>query len=248
MATGTLNLYQMDPAVYDDYISIPLERRNFEEVFGFVSQNVHYQNARRIIDFCCGTGIFPRKWLSKLEGITYTGIDSNGRFIEFAKERLAAPKFSFHIGDAVSMMLEDSFDIALATSAYHHIPDERKQDFLGNINRHLMRGGDLIVYEKFLEPFAGPIDAAKKGTAFYSERIGDMMQEGPLSENQLFALYNELYLTSVRKEEYKVPLERFMQDALAQGFYLIQKKKLWPRDARFGNPDVGDFVIVLRKT
>ena len=79
-------------------------------------------------------------------------------------------------------------------------------------------------------------------------RIFDMMQEEELSDPQLFALYNEMYLTSVRIEEYKVPFSRFKEDLEATGLKIEEVKKLWPLDDRFDNPYVGDFVVTIRQS
>ena len=73
-----------------------------------------------------------------------------------------------------------------------------------------------------------------------------MLQKEKLSHVQSFALHNEMYLTSVREEEYKVPFSRFKEDLEATGLRIKEIVKLWPQDDRFKNPDVGDFVVIIK--
>ena len=243
------NVYEMSPSVYDEYINTGFEKRNFDEVFRRIKQAANPKGLTSILDLCCGTGIFPRRWLSQLKNIVCVGVDTNQAFLDFAHEQLDG-KFNctFVRGDAVSKIIDKKFDIVIGTSAYHHIPDEQKGAFLGNIKRHLKKDGVGIIYEKFIFPFNSPVEAARSGTNFYEERIYDMMKEEQLSEVQLFALFNEMYLTAVRKEEFKVPYDKFIADLKATGFEVISEVKLWPEDNRFNDPKVGDFVIVFKKS
>ena len=241
-----ISLYEMPPEIYDEYMSTQMEERNFEEVFRRVRKAAGEKT--RILDLCCGTGIFLRKWLSRLENVSYVGVDINRPFLEFAiKNSKGMKNCRFVKGDAVEVRLNEEFDRVLATSAYHHIPDEKKVDFLRNVARHLKRSGVGVIYEKLVAPFNDAVSRVISGTSFYFERILNVMREQELSEMQLFALFNELYLTSVRKEEYKVTFERLMNELQEAGLVVLDEVKLWPADDRFQNPKVGDFAVTFRK-
>ncbi|MEK6961382.1 MAG: class I SAM-dependent methyltransferase [Nanoarchaeota archaeon] len=243
-----LNLYEMDPQIYDEYISTRIETTNFNRVFDSVKRICDEKGPVKMLDLCCGTGNLPRKWLVKLKHIKYTGVDLNPNFIRFAKEKLKDDRFNFVVHDAVSFKAGKKFDIVLATSSYHHIKDDKKRDFLKNISDHLKDGGVLIVYEKMVGSFSDKIQAVDSGTKFYLERIKYMMKTEKLSENQLFALFNEQYLTAIRHEEYKVDLLRFKRDVEASGMKIKEHFKLWPKEDLFHDDKIGDFIFLVVKS
>ena len=247
MSAGVLNLYEMSPFIYDEYMVTEMEKRNFDAVLDSIKRHRKPQGFTSVLDMCCGTGLFRKGWLSELENIVYAGVDINQSFIRYAKLRTPDMLDHYVHGDAASVDLRKEFDFVIGTSAYHHIKDEEKVKFLENMKKHLKKDGKAVIYEKFIHPFTNRIEAARSGITFYTERIYDMMQKENLSETQLFALYNELYLTSVRKDEYKVPYAHFRKDLKKTGFKIIEEKKLWPEDNRFKDQKVGDFVLVLRK-
>jgi len=238
----------MDPQIYDDYIDTEIEKINFNKVFELTKKIADKNESVEILDFCCGTGIFPRKWLTKLNNIKYLGVDVNSNFIKFAKEKLKDKQFSFVIEDSVTFKTEKKFDIVLATSSYHHIKDEQKRNFLKNIFSHLKNDGVLIVYEKIVNSFSDKIEAVESGTKFYLERIKYMMKTEKLSENQLFALFNEQYLTAIRHEEYKVDFQHFKDDVENCRMKIKEHIKLWPKEDLFHNDKVGDFVFLIVKS
>ncbi len=241
-----LDLYEMSPKIYDEYISTSIEKKNFDEVFKAIKK---IANGRKIavLDLCCGTGIFPRKWLSKLRGIRYVGVDINGSFLKFARKNLKNKHYQFIKHDASTFSSKTRFDVVIATSPYHHIQDSRKIRFLRNIHKHLKKDGLFIVYEKMVAPFKNRVEAIDSGTVFYNERIKYMLKTEKLSETQIFALFNELYLTAIRRGEYKVPHEYFVKNLRQAGLKIIKEIKLWPKANVFNNKRVGDFVFVIRR-
>jgi SAM-dependent methyltransferase len=245
-----LDIYEMEPRIYDEYVSTRIEWRNFAKVAGIVAEMARSRPREEfsVLDMGCGTALLYRKWLSRIKNLTYTGVDKNGRFLDFAAER-CGPGARFILGDAASVDAGGPFHVVVATSIYHHIEDEedRKGNFVRNVCRHVAGGGDAVIYEKLVTPFSNLLEAARAGTVFYMERIEDIMKEEKLSDVQKFALYNELYLTSVRKDEYKVDYKRFMKDFSAAGMRLAREIKMWPPDGRFGDYRVGDFIFVFRR-
>ena len=153
VAKYSLSLYEMTPTIYDSYIDTKMERRNFDEVFRRVKKYSNNRNKTRILDLCCGTGIFPRKWLSKMAGVEYHGIDTNLHFLSFARKNLPKPNYRFTFGNVISKKVKGRFDIILATSSYHHIQDSQKRKYLRNAIRHMKKNGVLINYEKMVPAF-----------------------------------------------------------------------------------------------
>lgn len=237
----------MNPEIYDDYISTQIEKKNFKEVFWLIKKICKNKKNINILDFCCGTGTFARLWLTKIKNIRYEGVDINDEFINFAKRKVKDSRFRFITHDALSFHSKEKFDIILATSAYHHIIDKKKRNFLQNIYNHLQDDGFLIIYEKILDKFSNKIEAIDVGTKFYLERIKYMVKTEKINKNQMFALFNEQYLTSIRQEEYKIDYEYFASDIKATGFAMKKVIKMWPKSNIFKNKKVGDFIFLLKK-
>ena len=242
-----ISLYEMTPEIYDEYMSSGIEDRNFQAVFQKIQGAVEPESNIRVLDLCCGTAIFWRNWLGKLCNVSYVGVDVNKSFLEFAAKHCNSERCSFVESDAVEVDLREDFDVVLATSSYHHIVDEKKISFLKNLKRHLKKDGTGIIYEKLVAPFSDGVGSVRSGSSFYVERIVDMLKSEKLSELQLFALFNELYLTSVRREEYKVSFEKLAGDLKDAGFKVDSEEKLWPLDNRFANSQVGDFVLTFKR-
>ncbi len=242
-----LNLYEMNPQIYDEYVSTELEKINSYKVFELVKNITDKKDSIEIIDFCCGTGIFPRTLLSKLNNVKYLGLDINKNFINFAQEKLKDERFNFVYGNSVNFKIDRKFDIALATSSYHHIEDTEKINFLKNICSCLKEDGVLVIYEKFIESFSNKVEAIDSAEKFYLERIKYMINTEELSENQLFALFNEQYLSAIRHEEYKVDLQRFKNDIENSGLKIKEQHKLWPKENLYHNDEVGDFIFLVVK-
>ncbi|MEK6887453.1 MAG: class I SAM-dependent methyltransferase [Candidatus Aenigmatarchaeota archaeon] len=242
------NLYEMSPVIYDRYVSTKIEAENFSEVLKHVKSFCKGKKYVKILDMCCGTGIFLRKWLSRLDiSFSYTGVDINKHFLKYAIENSKMKTSEFILHDASTVKLNDKFDIVIATSAYHHIKDVTKREFLLNIRSHMESEGILIVYEKAIAPFKNPSEAARSGTEFYAKRIPEMMKNEKLDSHQIFGLYNEIYLSSIRLDEYKVSYQRIVKDLASVGLKIIRTTKLWPKDNRFSNSKVGDFVFLVQK-
>jgi len=240
------SLYGMPAQVYFNYMDTKIERRNFEQVSKEIEAVMTGETT--ILDLCCGTGNLAKYWFSRLENVSYIGVDINRTFLKFAKKMVSGRKnFQFVLADVTKISFPKKFDFVVGTSAYHHIKDERKQLFLRNAFKQVKEDGFLVIYEKLLPKFKNSAEAEHAGTIFYKERIADIRKEQRMNRMQEFALYNELYLTAVRKEEFKVPYKRLIRDLKATGFRLAKKTKLWPENGKFKDKKVGDWVIICRK-
>lgn len=249
--SDVFNLYNTNPAFYDEHKSTELETRNFDEVFNQIQKASDKKDITHILDLCCGTGFFARKWLSKTRRgeINYVGIDINSDFIKYANEQDKPTSLYryYLVGNPVTTKFKHQHDIVMGTSAYHHIQDEKKVAFLNNMKRNMTPEGTGIIYEKFIAQSGDLFLETMSGMRFYEKRILYMKQHEKLSENQLSALYNELYLTAERIDDYKVSYKRFTEDMQEAGLKIIDKIKIWPKEKGLANKRVGDFVIVFKK-
>ncbi|MFH1326841.1 MAG: hypothetical protein ABIH59_01810 [archaeon] len=56
-----------------------------------------------------------------------------------------------------------------------------------------------------------------------------------------------MYLSAIRKEEYKVNYDFFVDDLKSAGFKIVKEIKIWPKEDLFEDPKMGDFVFVIKK-
>lgn len=261
------------PERYDFYMKTILEAHNFAETKRVIQHLVESQNldSFSILDFGSGTGLFAANFLlPKVEGMRYTGIEPDTDFLAFARDRIndvfpaKGSSARFLEGNALSD-LEDTldsfgeFDIAVATSVYHHMPDpngscykveadrDKKVAFLRQMADSIRDGGNIVLYEKFVAPFTDLREQHKVGSDFYQRRIDYLLAEQlDISRDQLDANYKELYMTANRSgEEHKVSLAQFRHDVQKAGLEIVSERNISPRDL-YDHPEVGDYVIVLK--
>lgn len=103
----------------------------------------------QLLDYGCGTGEML-KWLKLLgfPGSLY-GVDVSPAMLDEAKNRWDTfPKPIFtSIRETKTNFADDSFHCIVATCVFHHIEPEKRNDVLHEINRILIPGGSLIIFE-----------------------------------------------------------------------------------------------------
>ncbi|GEM_PF-1574220 len=250
------DIYKNHPSVYASYIDTSIEQRNFRSVIEKISRYSGVTDSINVLDMCCGPfTIKPYlielmdKYFPTLQFLEYTGVDINKQFIKYAQKHSLHHrlKANFMKADASEVKISHQYGTIIATSAFHHITDSRKGLFIDNVVRHLTNDGVFIVYEKFIGKHSSAEEAISSGMRFYSERIIDILAEQDLSSDQAFGLANEMYLTAVRNQEYKVTHEEFIDVVSARKLKIVEEQKLWPNGDRFRESTIGDFVIVLQK-
>ena len=98
----------------------------------------------RILDVGTGPGYLPLEIVKRGESITVVGIDATRRMIQLACRRAKAqglaPRLTFLVGNAYSLMFEDnSFDMVISTGVLHAWKDPVRA--LGECFRVLKPGG-----------------------------------------------------------------------------------------------------------
>ncbi|HAJ26875.1 MAG TPA: hypothetical protein DCG53_06455 [Syntrophus sp. (in: bacteria)] len=103
----------------------------------------------RLLDYGCGTGEML-KWLSLFgfPGHMY-GADISSDMIKEAERRCNEPPKPFLscIGETKTNFDGNYFDYVVATCVFHHIEREIRDDVLREIERILVPGGKLIIFE-----------------------------------------------------------------------------------------------------
>ncbi len=197
-----------------------------------------------LIDFCCGTceifsRIIPEPRITK-----FIGVDTEPAYLDFAKNRLVGVVGAgLVLEDAVDCHLGASADILLASSAYHHIEDDRKIAFLRNVIRHMKPDGRVIFAENVLPEYADENGHATAAKLFYGKRIEEAQEIG-MDENVIGLLRQVMRFEIRREYEWKVDYRRFTEDLGRAGFIILKKIKVWPTKFEFEDRLAGDYVIL----
>lgn len=93
----------------------------------------------KILEIGCGGGIWTKFFIE--EGAKVTAVDTLPNPLEANKKM--NPEGAFVLGDAVTVKIDDSFDIIFAKDVIEHI--EKDEQFLANMHRHLKTGGVIVI-------------------------------------------------------------------------------------------------------
>jgi ubiquinone/menaquinone biosynthesis C-methylase UbiE len=106
-----------------------------------IAEEMRVSKGERVLDVGCGTGDFSILFGPE----TYTGIDINARYIEFARNRYAR---KFLVMDAGRMDFTDqSFDYVLVIGLLHHLPDDAASNVVKDASRILKPRGKALIVE-----------------------------------------------------------------------------------------------------
>ena len=251
--------YRDNPQLYEEVEDIPGEKAMFsraaEIITGYAKKHPH---GISVLDLCCGTGPIieylpadsPRPLFKSI-----TGVDISKKYLDFASNKyFYLPTFGYMHGlelnfvqaDAVEYTHPERVDLVLASSAYHHIEDERKVSFLNKIHEQLKDNGIVVFCENLIGDYNNLEARAKSVTNFYMKRIEEM-KEMRITDRRLDLVKRVLQYELDREYEWKHPYRIFMENLRETGFEIVSEEKVWPSVKMFDDEKVGDFVIVAKK-
>jgi SAM-dependent methyltransferase len=103
--------------------------------------------ARRALDFGAGVGYSVPFFARHLPSTRVTCLDVSRKSLEVGAERLGDAAEFTHFDGRTIPFPEGTFDVALASCVFHHIPHEEHVALLAEIRRVLRPGGRLFVFE-----------------------------------------------------------------------------------------------------
>ena len=196
-----------------------------------------------VLDMCCGPGTFVNYLALVYPHITVTGIDVNEAFIEYASRRFGEYGWEFIKADAKDFDLKRTFDFVTAASAYHHLEDEFKVDFLLNARKHLAAGGKVIVCEQFLPHYSNESTRIHAINKYYG-LLRKHCSRGGITREIIQAIDETHQLELSGHEEHKVHHAAFELHAQAAGFEIELDIPVW-QPKEFMKDNAGSFVILL---
>ena len=257
--------YRDNPLMYEQVEDIPGEKAMFVKAAEIANAHATAKRNKpnrgiQVLDLCCGTALL---WdYLELEDETLfdrvIGVDISKPYLDFARQkyygRLAGQAFSpdsgaqldFILNDAVIYRHSTQVEVVIGTSAYHHIEDERKPDFLRQVRGQLKDDGIVIFGENLIGDYKNLQDRTKVVTEFYIKRIEELIGMG-ITDKRIDILRRVLQYELEREYEWKHSYRMFRVNLDKAGFEVVEEHKVWPSKPFFLDGKVGDFVIVARK-
>lgn len=137
MHAANIRLSGEDPEYFAEYkvvdIAAELRRSNIE--------------ARTVLDFGAGVGYSVPFFARHLPAGRVTCLDVSRKSLEVGAARHGSAADFTHFDGRSIPYADGTFDVALASCVFHHIPHEEHVALLGEIRRVLAPGGRLFVFE-----------------------------------------------------------------------------------------------------
>ncbi|MEW5997105.1 MAG: class I SAM-dependent methyltransferase [Candidatus Micrarchaeota archaeon] len=237
-------VYSKNARLFQKVESVPGEQALYEKAKEEVRAELVRLRTATIVDLCCGTCEIFSRMLPEPKIGRFIGIDIEQSYLDFAKERLAGVEgVRLVLGDAVDCHLGATADVVIASSAYHHIEDERKMRFLRTVIKHMKFDGRVVFAENILPAYADEAGHADAARLFYGKRIEEARALG-MDEDVIGLLHQVMDFEVGREYEWKVDYARFMGDLGRAGFVVLRQTKVWPTTFQFEDQQAGDYVIV----
>jgi ubiquinone/menaquinone biosynthesis C-methylase UbiE len=200
------------------------------------------------IDFCTGTGLFTFHILSTVNIEKIILLDVDRRFLNFTKKRLKDyQNAEFVLQDAVTFTAKEKAHLILLGSAYHHIEDSRKIEFLKNVERNLRPEGYVLMADHFIPSYNNEEKYSESIMEFYTKLIKYLELSGT-SSTAIRIIKQVAYYGYIHEYEYKVSYKIFKEHLKETNLIIEREYRVWPeKDGVFADPKVGSFLIVLRK-
>jgi ubiquinone/menaquinone biosynthesis C-methylase UbiE len=114
---------------------------NFTAIRKTIREHLASDPEIRVLDVACGPGAFSDLFPEQ----SYTGIDINSRYIDYAKTHYRG---DFFVQDARALDFPDAqFDEALVYGVLHHLDDDDVTEVAKSLRRVVRPGGAVLVIE-----------------------------------------------------------------------------------------------------
>ena len=117
----------------------------YKEVLNTIYKTVRAGLGNRILDIGFGTAVLTQKLYN--DGYTVFGMDFSQKMLDIGKTKMPDAvliKHDFSIGFPEEFKNE-RFDFITCTYAIHHLTDEKKAEFIGELKAHLNPDGLILI-------------------------------------------------------------------------------------------------------
>lgn len=201
-----------------------------------------------IIDLCTGSGMFADKIAKELSVKKLYCVDNDISFLNKAMNCLNKYDFKkdFLCEDATYYNCPEKADLILMGSAYHHIEDNLKEQFLYSAKNNLKPDGIILVNENFLPSYKKDklFSYQEAIYIFYSELI-EWLRNINTSEGAINILRQTAWYGFHREYEYKVSKKIFTKNITNTGLLKTKEIQVWGKNSNLNN-ELGSYVSVLK--
>lgn len=117
----------------------------YKEVLNTIYKTVRAGRGNRILDIGFGTAVLTQKLYN--DGYTVFGMDFSQKMLDIGKTKMPDAvliKHDFSMGFPKELKNE-RFDFITCTYAIHHLTDEKKAEFIGELKAHLNPDGLILI-------------------------------------------------------------------------------------------------------
>jgi ubiquinone/menaquinone biosynthesis C-methylase UbiE len=230
--------YKDDPQAYElEEHSRPDEMLMLQVMQDRVSKILNTRKESSVLDLCCGTGLSLEGIINHPNLSIAMGVDISDVYLKFAVERFSSHSRQpiFILGDAVSISLfQQSWDVVILSSAYHHIEDDRKIQFLSRVRQLIGPSGYIVMAENILPEYEinNEADYARSVRQFYAEVLHTAKENNPkLPVHVEKLIYRVAQYGCDGEYEYKVSFPLLNQDLKAAGLKILNQQRVWPENS-----------------
>ncbi len=215
--------------------------------YGSLKEKVGYEENKKleevsILDLCSGPGNFVNHLAFVCPNIKVVCVDTNINFIDAGNK--VFKKWQFIEGDATKIVLKRKFNFVTASSAYHHIEDGNKVDFMKIIYKHLADDGAAIICEHFLPDYKTDLDRGKSINEYYG-RLEQWYNDGNATPKAIQIIREVREQESKGEGEHKVSFGIFRDHVEKSGLKIDTDIPVWqPPSLMLDN--AGSHVIILK--
>lgn len=135
--------YDKSVGLYDEENTYPFA--GYRNVLNAIYKKVLESDSNTVLDIGFGTGTLTTALYEK--GLTVFGQDFSEEMIKIAKEKM--PKAKLFAGDftkgLVESLMENKYDVIIATYSLHHLTDDEKIPFIKSLINLLNPGGKILI-------------------------------------------------------------------------------------------------------
>jgi ubiquinone/menaquinone biosynthesis C-methylase UbiE len=252
-STTTLPDYRFDPEAYEvEEKSRPDEMRMFARLAAALARQLESRGPSSVLDLCCGTGLSMAGAVRSPVACDIVGVDICEEYLEYAASKVEDGRQKVRLihGDAITAPLpDDRWNIIILSSAYHHIEDARKADFLLRVRDLMAPGGSVLVAENLLPEYEkGNGDDYRRATRqFYSAVLETAKQADAFLDPHVEGLIRRVAQYGCDGDyEYKSSWSVFMRDIHFAGFGIVRCERVWPDDELGLGGTGGNYVLEMK--
>ena len=135
--------YDKSVGLYDEENTYPFA--GYRNVLNAIYKKVLESDSNTVLDIGFGTGTLTTALYEK--GLTVFDQDFSEEMIKIAKEKM--PKAKLFAGDftkgLVESLMENKYDVIIATYSLHHLTDDEKIPFIKSLINLLNPGGKILI-------------------------------------------------------------------------------------------------------